>query len=78
MGKNILQEIIIELEKRNKKEDAYFGFYQHNEGQSESCYIKGNKEGLELYAIELLKASLENYSVFEEDKEECYELDIED
>ena len=53
-----LQNIITELEKRNDKSKAYFGFYQYGGGEDESC-IKANRQGLELYAVELLKAGIE-------------------
>ncbi|WP_132706154.1 hypothetical protein [Winogradskyella wandonensis] len=54
-----LKKIITELENRNEKEKAYFGFYQYGGGPDESC-IKANRKGLELYAVELLKAGLES------------------
>ena len=56
--KNI-QNIITELENKNDKEKAYFGFYQCGGGPDESC-IRGNRKGIELFAVELLKASIES------------------
>jgi len=54
-----IQNIITELENKNDKEKAYFGFYQYGGGSDESC-IRGNRKGLELFATELLKASIES------------------
>jgi len=54
-----LKKLITELENRNEKDKAYFGFYQYGGGPDESC-IKANRKGLELYAAELLKAGIES------------------
>ncbi len=68
-----LKTIISELESRNEKEKAYFGFYQYGGGIDESC-MKANRQGLELFACELLKASLESQSQ-KENKPELTKLD---
>lgn len=71
-----LKNIISELEKRNEKEKAYFGFYQYGGGPDESC-IKANRKGLELFAVELLKAGIESENrKFEENKVESIGLNI--
>jgi hypothetical protein len=51
-----LQNIIARLEEAASKDKATFGIFQYGGGPDES-YIKANKEGLMLYAIELLKAA---------------------
>ncbi|MDG4715064.1 hypothetical protein [Winogradskyella marincola] len=54
-----LKKIIFELEKRNEKEKAFFGFYEYGGGPDES-HIKANRKGLELFATELLKVGIES------------------
>lgn len=53
-----LRAVIQQLKETNLKENAYLGLF-YNNNQFESCYIKANKEGLELYAAKLLEASLD-------------------
>ncbi|MBO6881793.1 hypothetical protein [Winogradskyella sp.] len=54
-----LKKLISELENRNEKEKAFFGFYEYGGGPDES-HIKANRKGLELFASELLKVGLES------------------
>ncbi|WP_207435398.1 hypothetical protein [Sabulibacter ruber] len=56
MEKEDLQRIIHQLEASNSKEEAHFGIYSV-QGHDES-FIHANKQGLELFAVGLLKASL--------------------
>ncbi|MDB2385404.1 hypothetical protein N9V96_02915 [Polaribacter sp.] len=53
-----LKNIISKIEESNKKEDALFGFY-HQDGDENNTHIQANKQGLELFSAELLKARLE-------------------
>ncbi|WP_437823963.1 hypothetical protein [Tenacibaculum mesophilum] len=71
-----LENIISELNQNNKKEEALFGFY-HQDGDEYNTCIKANKQGLELFALELLKArnEIENQS-FENGEVEYLEIDI--
>ncbi len=71
-----LENIISELDQNNKKEEALFGFY-HQDGDAYNTSIKANKQGLELFALELLKArrEIENRN-FESDEVEYLEIDI--
>jgi len=72
-----LKEFITELEKRNEKEKAFFGFHQYGGGPDESC-IKANRKGLELYAVELLKAGIESENLeYNENKVQSIGLDTE-
>ena len=58
MTEKELENIISNLNKSNKKEEAIFGFY-YQEGDEYNTYIKANKQGLGLFSAELLKAKLE-------------------
>ena len=55
MEKEELQNVIKSLQTNSK--DAGLGFYYMHNSDGET-YIKGNKAGLELFAAELLEASL--------------------
>lgn len=51
-----LQSIIEQFDETKLKQQGIFGVYQFGGGPDES-YIRANKEGLELFALELLKAA---------------------
>jgi hypothetical protein len=51
-----LQNIINELEEHVSKDNATFGIFQYG-GNSDESYIQADKEGLKLFALELLKAA---------------------
>jgi len=51
-----------DIKKRNSSEDAYFGLFPISEGD-DGYYISANRQGLELYATELLNASLESETI---------------
>ena len=55
MEKEELNKIIEKIENEIPKEKAFFGI--HSMQNEDEAYIKANKYGLELFAIELLKAS---------------------
>ena len=75
MTQKNIKNIISELEK-NDKVEAFFGFYQYGGGIHESC-IRANKQGLELFSAELLKARAEiDERTFEKGEIEHYEIDI--
>lgn len=57
MTKEELQEIVTRLKATNTKEDAYFGIFSYGGGPDES-FIKANRQGLELFAAEILEASM--------------------
>lgn len=76
MTDNKNENIVSELEKRNEKDEAFFGFYQYGGDKDESC-IRANKQGLELFSAELLKAALEiEQWDFENGEIEPFEIDI--
>lgn len=57
MNKEDLEKIISQIESTNSKEEAYFGIFENGEVDQGDGYIKGNIEGLSLFAAELLKAA---------------------
>lgn len=69
VNKEELQNIIDKLENENRKENAYFGIFEYGGGPDES-YIKANKQGLELFALEILKAARDTEELLNNDKEE--------
>jgi hypothetical protein len=56
MTKEELQEIISRFNEEELKELGIFGIFQYGGGPDES-YIRANKEGMELVALELLKSA---------------------
>lgn len=50
-----IQEMILIFQERSHRANAHLGFYHQSGKISENC-IKANRQGLELYVIELLKA----------------------
>ncbi|WP_200975400.1 hypothetical protein [Echinicola sp. 20G] len=69
MNKKNLQNIIDKLEKEDRKEKAYFGIFEYGGGPDES-FIKASKEGLELFALEILKAARDSEELLKSEKEE--------
>ena len=63
-----------ELRNQKNYDEGYIGFFQYGGGPDE-CFIKANRQGLELYAAELLAAALETETEFETGKEKTYGLD---
>ena len=71
-----IENIISELENSNNKKKAFFGLYQYGGDIHESC-IRANRQGLILYAVELLRASKEiEKGTFENGKIEHYKIDL--
>lgn len=68
MEETDLQKIINDLESTNSKDEAYFGVFMYGGGPEES-YVKANRQGLELFAAELLKASRDTEKILESDEE---------
>jgi len=64
LTKEELQKIIETLDQRTSKENASFGIF-HVHGSMESL-IQANKEGLQLFAIELLKAANETDDILKD------------
>jgi len=71
-----IQNIITEFENRNRKDKAFFGFYQYGGGIDESR-IRANRKGIELFTAELLKSVLDSEKHDYNNNEFCYsEIDI--
>ncbi|MBK7127838.1 MAG: hypothetical protein IPM74_14625 [Crocinitomicaceae bacterium] len=74
MNKDELQKIIDQLESSNSKEDAYFGIFDFGHESGES-FVKANKEGLELFATELLKASRDADEIVADEKKKIINVE---
>jgi hypothetical protein len=71
-----LQQIITELETTNSPQEAYFAINTFGGGHDES-YIQANKQGLELFAAQLLKASHDFDAAKESKEQSVIDLDYE-
>jgi len=76
MNTQKLNTFIRNIEEEYSLNEAYIGFFYDENGHDFESYIKANKEGLMLYANELLKASL---SIQEKDlnNNDIYEISYE-
>ncbi len=74
MTEEELQNIINKFDETELEKQAIWGIFQYGGGSDES-FIKANKEGLELFALELLKASLESNKIIENNKNKIIHLD---
>jgi hypothetical protein len=72
-----LQKIIDKLETEKAETQASFGVFRAGGGEDESC-IKANKQGLGLFALELLKASLQSEINKPGRKKNIYNLKIDE
>lgn len=77
MKKEELNKIIESLESSNSIDDAYLALYQYGGGPDES-FAKANKEGLELLAVQLLKASRDFEEIVADDEKNVIPLDYEE
>lgn len=64
-------KLIEELRSQAKYDEAYIGYFQYGDGFDES-FIRANRQGLELYAAEILQAVLETEKEF--DKETKFKI----
>ncbi len=58
LTKEELQKIIEQFDEDELKKQGIFGIFQYGDGSGESC-IRANREGLELFALKLLKSARE-------------------
>ena len=77
MSKDELQKIIDQLESGNSKDEAYFAIFQYGGGPDES-FVKANKQGLELFAAEILKASRDADEIVGDKEKNIIPLDYEE
>ena len=69
-----LDEVIAKIEHSNSSNDAYFSIEQYGGGIDE-CSAKANKPGLELYALQFLKASRGFEEIINDETKNIYPLD---
>lgn len=69
-----LKAVVEKLNNSNQKDEAVFGVFQYGGGPDES-FIKANKSGLQIFAAEILKASLESKSIIEDKEKSIIPLD---
>lgn len=74
MTKEELIKLVENLDEDSLKEQGIFGIYQYGGGPDESS-IKANKEGLQLFALELLRASDKFDKGFKDKEEKLFSLD---
>ena len=77
MEKEELQKIIDRITETNSKDDAYFGIFRYGGGPDES-FIRANKQGLELFAVDLLKASRDTEEIISDPSQNAYTLEFEE
>jgi len=77
LEKDDLQSIIDQIESNTSKDDAYFGIFEYGGGPDESC-IRANRSGLELYAVNLLKASRDFDEIIKDKDREPNYLNLND
>jgi len=77
LNKEELQKIIEQLESTNSKDEAYIGIFQGGE-EPHDLFVKANRQGLELYAVQLLKASRDSEEVINDTKRKFIYLDDND
>jgi len=75
MADEEIKEIINRLRDEKKLEEAYIGFFDLSDSSYES-YIKANRQGLEIYAANLLEAAITKYSG--KSKSHGLDVDIQD
>ena len=76
LEKEELNKIIEKIENENPKEKAFFGIHSTENG--DEVYIKANKSGLELFAVELLKASRKSNEIIENSEKNIIPLNSEE
>jgi hypothetical protein len=72
-----LQNIIEELEGKVSKDTATFGIYQYGGGADES-FIEADKEGLMLFALELLKAARVSADILDDKEKSIIPIEFEE
>ena len=56
MEQKYLDELIVQLESKASNDEGMFGIYEDRDVEP-GCFIKADKEGLVLFALELLKTA---------------------
>ncbi len=77
MDKTYLLPIIKKLSESNASDEAYFGIFTFG-GSSDESYIHANRQGMELFASQLLQASLNTDHLLTDEKPKIHSLPIND
>ena len=77
LTKEELEKIIDQFDEDELKRQGIFGISQYGGGSDES-FIKANKEGLELFALELLKSAIEIENVLSDPEKNIIPFDYDD
>lgn len=77
LTKEELERIIDQFDEDELKRQGIFGISQYGGGSDES-FIKANKEGLELFALELLKSAIEIENVLSDPEKNIIPFDYDD
>ncbi len=73
LTKEELQKIIDQFDEEELKRQGIFGISQYGNGPGES-FIRANKEGLELFALELLRSARDTEAVLSDNKKNIIPL----
>ncbi|MDI9868950.1 hypothetical protein [Flectobacillus roseus] len=77
LTKEKLQKIIDQFDEVELKQQGIFGISQYGGGSDES-FVRANKEGLELFALELLKSAQEIESVLSDPEKNIIPFEYEE
>ncbi len=77
LTKEELQKIIAQFDEDELKRQGIFGISQYGGGSDES-FVRANKEGLELFALELLKSAREIESVLSDPEKNIIPFDYDE
>ena len=69
-------KIIEQLRRYIREDDATFGIFQYGGGADES-YIKADKQGLRLFALELLMAAQKSNEILHDKEKSIIPIDFE-
>ena len=74
LTKEELQKIIDQFDEYELKRQGIFGIFQYGGGSDES-FIRANKEGLELFALELLKSARDTETILSDTEKNIIPLE---
>jgi hypothetical protein len=77
LTKEELQRIIDQFQEEDLRQQGVFGIFQYGGGSDES-FIRANKEGLELFALELLKSARDSEAIITDTQKKSIALDYDD
>mgnify|MGYP001164250915 FL=1 len=77
LTKEELQNIIDQFDEEDLKRHGIFGISQYGGGSDES-FIRANKEGLELFALELLKSARDTEAILSDTEKRLIPLDYDE